>query len=443
MTGSRQWSFFVNVTLLSLSGSGCSDGRDPFVLSSSSERIIGGSIATESEFPAVVALGGCTGTLVHPQLVVYAAHCGTAISSVRFGIDSDAPEREVNTVRCRAFPGATLGDGTDLAYCVLDEPVRDVEPERLLAGCELDQLSVSQPAIIVGYGKDSDEGAYGVKRFARSRIEAIGDEIFLEPGSTDTCRGDSGGPVFVDHIDPDGTLQRRLVGVTSAGTESECGRGITHYVNLIPKLDWLESASQLDLTPCFDQGTWAPNGTCRVTGTGDPDVLARPLLTTCGDPFEAFDDAESSTLAWVSPMGPDVRLPVPSGANYAELELAVDATDAGWGVEHVEFSLLASDGSVLFQRGDEIAPYGLPTFRVPPGRFTLLAEARDFAGNTASEVVSLQVGDELEADDELRWTVTGGGCASMSRVLPAPRSLPPALALLIAFIALRRRKHGT
>ena len=436
----RHRSFLANVVFWSLLGSGCSDGTEPLAAGRLTAPIIGGSLALEGDFAAVVALGGCTGTLVHPQLVVYAAHCGTAISSVRFGIDSDAPEREVNTDRCRAFPGATLGDGTDLAYCVLEAPVLDIEPERILAGCELDDFAASQPALIVGYGKENDDSAYGVKRFAESSIQSIGDELFLEPGAADTCRGDSGGPVFVERVDSDGNVQRRLVGVTSAGTERECGRGIAHYVNVVSKLDWLESASQLDLSPCFDQGNWAPTGACRATGTAESDVLSRPPLASCGDPFEPTDDTEPPALAWTSPAEPSVRLPLASGAAYAEFELALDASDAGEGVEHVELSLIANDGRVLFQRGDEIAPYGLPTFRVPPGRFTLLAEARDFAGNTTSEIVWLQVGDEIAGEPE--WTITGGGCAALSRAAPRAKALPLSLAMLIAFIGLRRRKYG-
>ncbi|HEY3493892.1 MAG TPA: S1 family peptidase [Polyangiaceae bacterium] len=441
MFGLRPAALLLSVALLSLLASGCSDAREAFVSTTKSVAapIVGGELTGESDFPAVVALGGCSGTLVHPELVVYAAHCGTAISSLSFGPHADAPERVAMTDRCRSFPGATLGDGTDLAYCVLEEPVLDLEPERILSGCELDELMAGEPAIIVGYGKDSDEGAYGEKRFAHSSLESIGDELFLEQGSSDTCRGDSGGPVFVERPAADGTVQRRLIGVTSAGTESACGRGVGHYVNVARKLDWLETSSQLDLTPCFEQGEWSPTAACRATGTAERDASLRPLLDTCGDPFDQPEDLEAPSVAWMSPAEASVRLPLPVGAEFVELELAVDAADTGAGVEHVEISLLASGGEVLFHRGDEIPPYGLPTLRVPPGHFLLLAEARDFSGNSASAGVALRVGDEPAGDPAASGG--GGGCATTSRAAPRGTGLMTMLALLCAF-ATRRPMKG-
>src|SRR5687768_11449769 len=53
-----------------------------------SQGITGGAETQACEWPALAALGGCSGTLVHPSLVVYAAHCGLAMAEVRFGINS-------------------------------------------------------------------------------------------------------------------------------------------------------------------------------------------------------------------------------------------------------------------------------------------------------------------------------------------------------------------
>lgn len=402
------------------------------------ESIIGGTLAENGEFPAVVSLGGCSGTLVHPSLVVYAEHCGTAISQVRFGAQVDAPERVVATDRCRGFPGAKLGNGTDLAYCVLEEPVLDIEPERIASGCELSDVEAGAPVTLVGYGIEGDGGAYGVKRSARSRIDSVGEELILERGMGDTCRGDSGGPVFIERQERDGSVQRRLVGVTSAGTEAECGSGVGHYVHLGNKLAWLEDSAQLDLSPCFAQGDWSPTAACVVTGRepgAEDESSSQPAyLRSCGEPFDLPVDETPPSVAWTQP-GPDgFRQRLSPEATYAELELAVDATDSEWGVARVSFVLRDADERTLFRRDDEIAPYALPLFRVPPGRFVLSAEAVDFAGNRSDASVALLVNEKEATAFYLR----GGGCASSPRGSGGAAWL--SLLVLSAFSLLRVRR---
>jgi hypothetical protein len=73
---------------------------------------------TSCDWPNTVSLGGyCTGVLVHPELVVYAAHCGVGFSAATFG----APGAGVSVpIRyCKEYPGANVNDGTDLAFCKL------------------------------------------------------------------------------------------------------------------------------------------------------------------------------------------------------------------------------------------------------------------------------------------------------------------------------------
>ena len=79
--------------------------------------IYGGEPTGECRWSNVVSLGQrCSGVLVHPELVLYAAHCGVDIQEIRY----DGGTRSV--AQCAAFPGAQPG-GTDLAFCRLREPV--------------------------------------------------------------------------------------------------------------------------------------------------------------------------------------------------------------------------------------------------------------------------------------------------------------------------------
>jgi V8-like Glu-specific endopeptidase len=429
-----------------LGTNGCGDsGRADLrpSVETSTQAISGGIPSDDTEFQAVVSLGGCSGTLVHPALVVYAAHCGTAMSVVHFGSHAETPERVANVDRCRTFPGAKLGDGSDLAYCVLAEPVLDVEPERIMSGCELGDLTIGKRATIVGFGVDRDGGTYGEKRHATSRIDTIGDELTLRSGGADTCRGDSGGPVFVTRVEPDGTPARRLVGVTSAGSEAECGQGVGHYVNVTAKLDWLESSSQLDLSPCFDEGAWSPTPVCKRTtppapadGDEPPQENGEPstpaLLASCGNAFDATPDEVPPVVAWTAPSSTPVRYVLPVDATFTEFELAVEAIDVGWGIERVSFTLLDEQKQVVFARDDEVAPYGFSTFRLPPGTFTLEASALDFAGNAASSRVEAQVTYETVATN-----TPGTGCALSARGAETSNWLMP----MLAFLALARQRR--
>lgn len=363
-----------------------------------SQSITGGLETQACEWPSVVALGGCSGTLVHPLLVVYAAHCGLAMADVRFGTDSLNPARVVQVSHCHQYPEARLGDGTDVAYCVLREPVLDVQPARILAGCELDELSVGKAAQIVGFGVDTTGGDFGRQRAATtSATRVTADELFLDSSASDTCRGDSGGPVFIEVASRSAEPELRLAGLTSAGTSKACGEGQGHYVNLASKVDWLESSSGLDLTPCFDGPEWRPTPGCSTVAiqTRDESVQCETpepgLSSTCGQSFALPPDAEPPRLelagleddAYVHRLHPD--------ESYLALELPLRVEDDGWGVQQVAITLLDADGASLFQRVDEVAPYGIEELRVPPGVFELSVTARDHAGNRSARSLRLQV----------------------------------------------------
>src|SRR5258706_11710007 len=68
--------------------------------------IYGGQNATTCQWPTTVLLGelGCTGTLVHPSIVVTAAHFGTSERMITFGESESSPARNVAVEFFRAFP---------------------------------------------------------------------------------------------------------------------------------------------------------------------------------------------------------------------------------------------------------------------------------------------------------------------------------------------------
>ena len=202
------------------------------------------------EWPATVSMmGNCTGSLVHPEMVIYAAHCGTSYPEVWFGETNAGRTRTVATTGCQALPGGGIpGAGDDFAFCRLATPVTDVPIVPPLMGTETSILQPGQAVTLAGFGFD-EFGNIGTKRWVDTTINSItaANEAFIggSPGggSPDTCQGDSGGPVYVQLAD--GTW--RVFGITSYG--GACGTG-GYYSMMHIGMEWFEQQSGLDITPC-------------------------------------------------------------------------------------------------------------------------------------------------------------------------------------------------
>jgi hypothetical protein len=355
----------------------------------------GGQAAAVCEWPAVVGLDlGCSASLVHPEVVVYAAHCGEGIRSVSFGENLDRPERVVRTRRCVGHPEAALGNGFDVAFCVLDEPVLDVPVIPIAAGCELEAVREGMVATLVGFGLEDDAGAFGVKRSSPVVIEALGPDLVVPANHSGSCSGDSGGPLVIDVQRSPGDLRTvpRLLGALSASDAEECVAGNDHYSFLPALLPWLESASSRDLTPCFDaDGHWDP-----VPGCTEAALPAESVAwnTACNDPAGQSEPRVSCGAAFAAELllettPPELELLAPAllppfvadatGSFDTWLEAA--ASDAESGIADVRFELRNERGHLRAEQRDEVPPYRLEHLSLPPGTWQVLVTARDLAGN--------------------------------------------------------------
>jgi hypothetical protein len=193
------------VALVTLAAWGCGDapgeaGGDR-ELEQVRAEVRGGGVAGVCDWPAVVALDlACSGVLVHPQVVVYAAHCGLGVRNIAFGERSDQPARIEPTLRCAAHREAALGNGLDLAYCILQRPVADIDPIPIAANCERSGIVAGAAATLVGFGSNVEGAAFGIKRSAQVTVTSIGQELLADSRNAagGACVGDSGAPLVFD-----------------------------------------------------------------------------------------------------------------------------------------------------------------------------------------------------------------------------------------------------
>jgi MYXO-CTERM domain-containing protein len=173
-------------------------------------------------------------------------------------------------------------------------------------------------------------------------------------------------------------------------------------------MEWFESESGIDITPCHDaDGTWNPGQDCfqfpkdPAAGGGSWQSGCEPgplggYSSACGPPFNSEPDDTPPTVTITSPED-GTRFDSDPGTGLAEVIITVDADDGdGWGMQQVQ---LVIDGVEVPGGTDTTEPYEFSA-NFEPGVYEIGAIATDLAENVGeAEPVNVGVDEDPPQPD--------------------------------------------
>ena len=198
-------------------------------------RIINGFEHSPANSPQILKLdikftdstdGFCTGTVIGSHSILSAGHCFKNQSGVSFVKVNGGSSQAISQIIIHPLYREDFELGAifnDVAVLKATEPLNLPALSIFASG----QITTGDLIGIYGYGID-EKGNSGILRSGNMLISAVtANHLFAVFNNlSNTCSGDSGGPVTYSSFDQDGNLQSvALVGITSTGTSEKCDKG--------------------------------------------------------------------------------------------------------------------------------------------------------------------------------------------------------------------------